>query len=343
MKKITVICICLIALSATVLAVVYDETNFNSLGRVYEPAPQGHHPGKDNGEGIGMHHPGEDCGVCHSPGGAAEAYDFTMAGTLYGDRAGRSVLKGGEVILEDWDGHVISMTSNEAGNFWTYAPIAGDPYTISSNHGGPPFVPLYTEDSNGNLITPADTTQSRTWKYKTWVRDRDSVRPMVSIAAVGGGSATTVRMSCNMHHGGVVQQRGALWVGRKATLPSYPHSGLSYAKHIYPILRNNCSPCHIPGATMSSVGTKADLFGNPPTRIDYSGGLDLMFYEGSNAGGIVKEGVQSVVDTIHPDESPLLLKTVSGGEPHGGGAFWNRHSDDYLAVRRWIAEGALKN
>ncbi len=337
MKKITIICVCLVAFSATVFAVMYDETNFNSLGRVYQPAPQAHKPGKDNGPGTGLHHPGEDCGTCHCPGGEAESYDFTMSGTLYSDRAGRSVLKGGEVIMEDREGNIISMTSNEAGNFWTYAPLASDPYTVS---GG---APMYEEDASGNLIKPADPTNPRTWKYKTWVRDGDSVRPMVSIAAVAGMSKTTLRMSCNMHHGGFVQQRGALWVGEKATLPSYPSSGLSYGKHIYPILRNNCSPCHIPGDTLSSANTKTDVFGNPPTTVDYSGNLDLMFYEGSDVGGILKRGVQSVIDTSSPDLSKLLLKTVSGGAEHGGGTFWNTRSADYLAIERWIAEGALKN
>ena len=63
MKSITIIWICLAVFSATVLAVVYvyDETNFNSLDRAYQPAPQGYKPGKDNEWGIGMHHPGESC------------------------------------------------------------------------------------------------------------------------------------------------------------------------------------------------------------------------------------------------------------------------------------------
>ena len=91
-----------------------------------------------------------------------------MSGTLYNDRSGRSVAKGGEIIMEDREGNIISITSNEAGNIWTKAPFASDPYTIGSYHGGPPFEPLYKEDSEGNLLQPADPNDSRTWKYKTW-------------------------------------------------------------------------------------------------------------------------------------------------------------------------------
>jgi hypothetical protein len=169
--------------------------------------------------------------------------------------------------MEDREGNIISMTSNEVGNFWTKAQFASDPYTIGSYHGGPPFEPLYKEDAEGNLIQPADPNDSRTWKYKTWVRKGEMVRPMVMIPAVGGGAAAPY-MSCNMHHGGVAHRSGALWVGKDPVLPSYPKSGLSYRKHIYPILRSNCSPCHVPGKTMTPVNTKTDLFGNPSTSID---------------------------------------------------------------------------
>ncbi len=90
---------------------------------------------------------------------------------------------------------------------------------------------------------------------------------------------------------------------------------------------------------MSSANTKTDVFGDPLTTIDYSGELDLMFYEGSSG----KAGIQAVVHTDNPEESDLLLKTVSGGEPHGGGTFWNNTAPDYIAIKQWIAEGALKN
>lgn len=360
MKKIAIICISLATFVVVALAAVYNESNFSSRGRMYQPAPEGHLIGQDNGSGGGLHHPGEDCGTCHRVGGRAESHLFTMAGTLYEDRSARSVVKQGEVIMEDWDGNIISMTSNEVGNFWTYSPVASDPYTVSNYHGHEPFVPMYVEDEEGNLLEPADPDSSNTWHYKTWIRNGNAYRPMASIAGVGGSSARN-RMSCNMHHGGVAHRAGGLWVGKGSTLTSYPASGLSYQKHAYPILRSKCSPCHIPGKAKTSVNTKTALpeFGVDSTCIDYSGGLDLMTYEGSTVkvpklgedgkpipnefDTYSKIGVLGVVNTNASEQSALLLKTVSGGTQHAGGVFWNDSSLDYIALRQWIAEGALEN
>lgn len=356
MKKHLIIFLSVLGLAALALAQVYDESTFNALGRMYQPAPDGHIVGQDNAPGRGTHHPGEDCGRCHRPGGRAEGYVWTMSGTLYKDRPGRAVLKGGEIILQDREGKVISMTSNQAGNFWTTSPLASDPYTVATTHGHEPFIPMYTLDSSGNLI-PAPANDPSTWHYKTWARKGNSVRPMMTIAGAGG-SMTTPRMSCNMHHGGVAHRSGALWVGKAPTLESYPARHLGYRKHIYPILRSNCSPCHIPGKTVTPMNTKTD-HDTPSTAVDYSGGLDLMTFEGSSVQSplyhptiplkvigyetISKEGVEAVVDSSHPRKSLLLLKTVTGGVPHGGGAFWNEHHPDYQALKQWIWEGARKN
>ncbi len=115
-------------------AVTYNPS-FNAEGMKYLAAPTSHVPGKDNGAGIGLHNAGEDCGMCHTPNGKAGNYAFTIGGTIYEDRAARRTLKGAEVILQDISGKVISMTTNEAGNFWTYTPIAGNPYSVSSHSG----------------------------------------------------------------------------------------------------------------------------------------------------------------------------------------------------------------
>ncbi len=92
---------------------------------------------------------------------------------------------------------------------------------------------------------------------------------------------------------------------------------------------------------MTRLVTKSDIE-TPSTSFDFSCGLDLMTYEGSTVGAIVKRGVTSVVDTANPGQSLLLRKTVFGGT-HPGGAFWKERDPDYLALRQWIAEGALKN
>ena len=359
MNKITIVFICLTAFCIVAIAAVYDESNFSAGGRMCQPAPDDHQVGKDNDPGHGVHHQGEDCGLCHRVGGRAEAYLWTMSGTIYSDRSGRSILKGAEIILEDREGNVISLTSNGAGNFWTTTPIASDPYTVSNYHGHEPFVPMYVEDEFGNLVEPADPDNPKTWHYKTWVRKGNSVRNMMTIGGVGG-NPTYNRMTCNMHHGGVAHRSGALWVNKKSTLTHYPSSNLSYRKHIYPILRSKCAPCHIPGKTKTSVNTKTDLpeFGDVSTCIDYSGGLDLMTYEGStvvvpklNEQGIpagtetiAKIGVTDVVDIVDPAESLLLRKTAGDGElQHGGGIFWNKRDADYRAIKQWIGEGAQKN
>jgi hypothetical protein len=334
MKKIAIIGLAVLAIAAA--AVVYDESNFSARGRMYQPPPEGHLVGKDNAPGYGRHHVGEECARCHRVGGRAEAYLWTVSGTLYADRSGREVLKGGEIILQDREGNVISLTSNEAGNFWSLAPIASYPLTVSA-HGSSMDI-LYVLDAEGNLVKPADPDDPRTWLYKTWVCQGSSVRPMMTIAPAAG--ATGINMSCSMHHGNM-GPRGALWVSPAPTLPSYPDADLSYRKDIYPILRNKCSPCHIPGGTMTRMVTKADIE-TPSTSIDYSNGLDLMTYEGSQVGAYVKQGVLGVVDTDHPGQSLILRKTLPGGG-HGGGAFWDKKGPDYLAIRQWIAEGARKN
>lgn len=317
----------------------YGSSNFSADGRKLQPAPEGHIPGKDNGAGTGTHNAGEDCGICHRPDGKASNYIFTIAGTLYEDRAARKILKGGEVILEDFDGKVISMTSNEAGNFWTYTPIGSNPRAVA-NHGGP-TIKLYSYDANGNLI-PADPADSRTWQYKAWVRNDDRVIRMVTIAPVGGATDPTSRMSCNMHHAGL-GSRGGLWVSPKNTLVSYPSANLSFRKHILPIFKNKCVPCHIPGSTMTRPATESDI-ASPSTSIDYSKGLDLTSYAGSTVSDITKRGVRDLASTFqsNPDSSPILSMPASPAM-HPGGLLWMATDADYKAIRQWIAEGTQNN
>ncbi|MBI5234113.1 MAG: hypothetical protein HY880_07145 [Deltaproteobacteria bacterium] len=326
-------------------AAEYDAANFSSDGRKLQPVPTGHQTGKDNGEGAGTHNAGEDCGICHRPDGKAKVV-FTVSGTLYEDRAARRPLKGGEIILQDVEGNIISMTSNEVGNFWTYAPIASNPYAVAS-HGGV-TEPLYSTDGQG--FHPADPKDTRTWQYKAWVKSGKHVRHMVTVAPVGGSTDPTSRMSCSMHHA-AMGNRGGLWGAGKSTLDSYP-ANPSFKKHILPIFRSKCAPCHIPGETLTRIATQSDFEGTPSTVIDYSKSLDLTSYDGSavTVNGVTwtKKGIKDVT-TGHnkkPDSSPVLLMTkrqANGSIIHPGGAFWSDSDADYLALRRWIAKGALNN
>lgn len=337
----------------------YNSSNFNAEARKLQPAPTGHVPGKDNGAGEGLHNSGEDCGICHTPNGKAGNYVFTAGGTIYEDRAARRPLKGAEVILQDVSGAVLSMTTNEAGNFWTFAPIAGNPYTVASHSGITDL--LYTVNPDGS-VTPANPADSRTWLYKAWVRNPDgAVRHMVTIAPIGGSTGTSPRMSCNMHHS-PFGSTGAAWSSRKSSLASYPTSSLSFKKHILPIFTGKCAPCHVPGLKATRLVTMSDVFtaatnttsvlltNTAVTSIDYSNNQDLTSYAGSiytSASTTVnKQGIKDFVDTSNPDLSPVLTKTKvqnPGTAIHAGGSFWTTDDADYKAVRQWIAEGAQNN
>jgi hypothetical protein len=323
--------------------VVYDASNFSAAGRLLQPVPSGHTPGKDNGPGTGTHNAGEDCGICHTPGGKAGNFLFTVGGTVYEDRTARRTLKGAEIILQDVNGTVISMTSNEAGNFWTFAPIASNPCAISSHGSTTDY--LYTLN-NGVCVPTVSPSDSRTWQYKTWVKFGDQVRHMATIAPIGGSSASSARMGCSMHHAGM-GSRGGLWGMKKDTLASYPSSSLSFKKHILPIFRNKCAPCHIPGSTLTRLATMSDIDATAGalTMVDYSNGRDFTSYAGSTVGTTVKIGISDLTVGYQsdPDSSPVLFQTLlqpSGTVTHAGGGFWIPADGDYKAIRQWIAEGA---
>ncbi len=299
-------------LSPLVTAESYAQ-DFTPEGMKWELAPSGHTVGKDNGaetglsQGNGLHMAGNDCGICHTPGGKATSFPFSMAGTLFKDKAGTQPLANGEIILQDVQGNVISMTSNEAGNFFTYAAIASDP------------------------VKGSDPAASGTWTYKAWVKYGDTARPMVTIAPVGGSSGTTARMSCNMHHGWQ-GSRGSLSAGRFATLSSYPSTGLSFKQHVLPILKNKCKACHVPGSSSPTTTYGSTIY-------DYSGGLDLSSYTKDSKSA---KGISDVVNTSSPADSGMLSKTKIGSV-HAGGGFWDETDTDYTAILQWIWEGAKNN
>jgi hypothetical protein len=341
MKNIILTLLCCLLLAVLVnhaASVDYGAYNFSAAGRKLQPVPSGHVPGKDNGPGKGMHNAGEDCGICHTPAGKAPQYLFTMSGTVYEDRAAGKALPGAEIILQDINGHIVSMTSNDAGNFWTYTPLGSNPRSVA-NHGVTEV--LYRNDKDGKFI-PADPADTRTWQYKTWVRSGDRFIGMVTIAPVGGASDPASRMSCNMHHS-MRGSRGALWVSAKSTLSAYPSTGLSFRNHILPIFMGKCVPCHIPGKTMTRPVTESDI-ASPPTSVDFSKGLDLTSYAGSNAESVAKRGAGDLAVPFqsNPDASPILFMP-SSPELHPAGRIWAAADLDYRAIRRWIAEGAQNN
>ena len=309
---------------------------FTTVGQLLEPAPTGHLIGKDNyvsptSSRNVFHHPGEDCGRCHKPGGKASNFDFTMAGTIYTDRTGRTPLEGAEIILRDYTGKVISMTSNAAGNFATQATVASDPQAWS------------TASPEGH---PA------TWRYKSWVKLGEYESPMVTMAAVGSTTVNYPRMGCGMHHG-PTGSRGALNLGT-STLTIYPAAGISYKQHIQPILKNRCKACHIPSNNTNGPNatypTKNDTAGGTVTAssiVKYNGNLDLATYTGSSKKSTVTYSrdkvISDVVNTVNPDQSALLSWVVQGSTSHSGGWFWKTTDPDYKVIRQWIFEGAENN
>ena len=308
-----------IAMGTTIFAVLIfvgisiGNTPFTPDGQKWEPPPAGHIIGKDNGEIIGSlgmvgeHFQGEDCGICHAPGKKAKDYVFTVSGTIFKDKLGIEPLTGAEVILRDVEDNVISMTTNEAGNFFTYAPIAHDPAV-----GDDPDTP-------------------RNWRYKAWVKYGNSERPMVTLAYVGATANYIPRMSCNMHHGRL-GTRGAVSTGKFDTLASFPVESISFRRHVMPILKNRCKACHMPesASPYTTYGTE---------RFNYSGGLDLSSYT-KDVGS--ENGILDTVDLNEPTESSLLIKPLTGST-HAGGGFWDLGDAEYNAIRQWIIEGAVNN
>jgi hypothetical protein len=242
------------------------------------------------------------------------------------------------------------MTTNETGNFWTTAPLASNPCTVASHSGT--THELYSLDGDGNCVPSVPASDSRTWQYKAWVKQGDQVRHMVSVVPVGGATGTSPRMSCNMHHS-PMGSSGGVWGMRKNTLAAYPRSGLGFRKHILPIFRNKCAPCHIPGNTRTRLVTRTDIDAAAPTSIDYSSARDYTSYAGSivtsGTATFSKPGIQALAAGYEaaPDSSPLLTKTLMQPDNrvviHAGGGFWTPADGDYQAIRQWIAEGALDN
>lgn len=288
---------------------IWDSTNFTMEERKWQLPPDDLVVGAHNGDGDGSHHPTDDCGICHASNGIANTMPLTLSATIYESRAARYPLAGAEVVYQDYEGNYYSMTANDLGIMFSEEPMVGD-------------------DSQGDPDNPFS------WRYKAWVRAGDGVRPMITMPYVGG--MMVPRMSCNMHHvlSGTL---GGLWAMPVSTLRSYPEQDMSYQKHIFPILRSKCGPCHIPGETV------ADRAGE---TFDYGAGLDLLTYAGSvvAVGSTVydKDGIGTIVNTMNPDASVLFAKTVYGST-HGGGSFWSSTDPDYKALRQWIAEGALDN
>lgn len=104
---------------------------------------------------------------------------------------------------------------------------------------------------------------------------------------------------------------------RGADLPygndAAPTGPLSFASDVKPLLRV-CASCH-------------------------SGGAGGWVYTGNVESF---NAVLTVIDTINPERSQLLIK-ATGGNGHGGGSLFSANTSSYQTIANWIAQGAKNN
>lgn len=336
MKTMTRILVGLLSISFIAAGIAFAAAVFTPSGQLFEKPPTGHTPGKDNGRvtsrlGKGYHYVGKDCGICHAPGFPAGDYAFTVAGTIFKDKFGRSPLAGAEVILRDGEGKIISMTTNEAGNFWTYEPIAANPDLVALG---------------------ADPAMPRNLRYKAWIKYGDTYRTMVTLAYLGAYEDYKPRMACNMHHG-LNSSRGSASIDIDApTLPVFASVTssdfvVSFYDHVMPIIKNRCKGCHKPGMPESKYEYyDADKRKHTYELLSNNGGLDLSGYFDSetttvSSGKAATFGILDKINDAYPVLSDLLVKPLVGGN-HAGGEHWSTDGLDYKVIRKWIEQGALE-
>lgn len=131
-------------LVASVLALVacQDAVHDDEVAALGGEAP-GVSPGPD-------HRPGQPCTVCHGGNGPAKT-KFTLAGTVFMDRSGRSPAVGAELQFEDATGSTYHVQTNQAGNFYLQPGDWSPTFPLS--------VPLLSYSSSGGMpITEAMST-----------------------------------------------------------------------------------------------------------------------------------------------------------------------------------------
>ena len=69
------------------------------------------------------HNSGRDCISCHD--------DVEYAGTAYSDASGSSRVSGATIVVTENNGNVITMISDNSGNFWSNSGNAGAGYSVT--------------------------------------------------------------------------------------------------------------------------------------------------------------------------------------------------------------------
>ncbi len=99
------------------------------------------------GESSSAMSPGQDCIACHDSG---EGPHYTIAGTVYSDPHAKNDCGGSSgvtVEITGADGKVLTLTTNEAGNFYSRAAVAM-PFTARVRQGNN-MLPMAAAQSTG--------------------------------------------------------------------------------------------------------------------------------------------------------------------------------------------------
>lgn len=64
-----------------------------------------------------LHRPGQPCLVCHGEQGPS-SHTFVMGGTVYAVQGQSAPATGAQVVIEDVNGSIFTITTNEVGNFY---------------------------------------------------------------------------------------------------------------------------------------------------------------------------------------------------------------------------------
>jgi len=288
------------------------QTLFTSSDYLYAAVPGNRTTGADNYQPTSapktygsneFHYTGKDCLRCHTTGGKADAFRFTMAGTVYKDIVGSEPLAGAEIVLVNSEGKVISMTSNAAGNFMTQAEI---------------------QDSNGNAT------------YKTWVLGPDGKRlPMVTMTS---GSCNMHHSPLNRRGALWAGLWSAAPDAAAATTVSYSnHVAPIFAAKCTPCHVPAPDAEKLIKEPLKGTTATYDYTGG----FDLTQYDSFMHDDMPQVEPKLAPSGRPYLNLEHPEESLILAKMLAPETAHGGGKIAVDTNDpDYKTILRWIEAGA---
>lgn len=117
---------------------------------------------------------------------------------------------------------------------------------------------------------------------------------------------------------------GALVQAGDAVASDVPLQTVDFERHVMGVLgKTGCSAGSCHGSFQGKGNFRISLFGFDPSM---------------DAKAIFRDSHGRRIDILHPDNSLLLLK-ATGQVEHGGGRRFDKDSQEYKILRKWIAEG----